>query len=322
MGSGSPKRKPTSTTSLKPQGKRKKYGLYCIVYLIFIDIHKTSCAISPYYLAYILRYVCFQLPIAVIFALKRTSMHSAVNPSISVDCVIFGFDGKDLMVLLIDLNRKNAANPSCREHKLPGSLILENEEIDAAANRTLLELTGLSDVYLRQFGVFSDPERIRKPEDLQWIADTYGVKVSRIVTITYYALVKIDKSILQPTVEGEVGWHRVQDIRNLAFDHKRILVNALELLTRQLLNEPIAFELLQKRFSVRQLQNLYEAILGFEIDNRNFRKKVLKFPFLKLLDEKEKLVSHKPARLYKFDKVAYEKEIKKSKLQLNFIRFF
>jgi len=252
-------------------------------------------------------------------------MVPSVNPSISVDCVIFGFDGKDLMVLLIDFQRtlsQNGATILKPDRKLPGSLILENEEIDAAANRTLTELTGLSDVYLRQFGVFSDPARISRAEDLEWIENTYGVKVSRIVTIAYYALVKIDKSILQPTAEGEVHWHRVQDIRSLAFDHKHILVKALEVLTRQLLNEPIAFEMLQKRFSVRHLQNLYEAILGIEIDNRNFRKKVLKFPFLKLLDEKEKEVDHKPARLYKFDRTAYDKEMKRSKLQLNFIRFY
>lgn len=248
-----------------------------------------------------------------------------VNPSISVDCVVFGFDGKDLMVMLIDFTLSQSLDGKIVEissRKLPGSLILENEEIDVAANRTLVELTGLNQVYLRQFGVFSDPSRINRVEDLQWIEKAYGVKVSRIVTITYYALVKIDKSILQNTSEGVVKWHRVQDIRSLAFDHKLILVKALEVLTRQLLNEPIAFELLQKRFSIRQLQNLYEAILGYDIDNRNFRKKVLKFPFLKQLEEKEKEVAHKPARLYKFDKAAFEKEVKRSKLQLNFIRFF
>ena len=252
-------------------------------------------------------------------------MASPVNPSISVDCVIFGFDGKDLLVLLIDFMRSqpiDGKNVIKADQKLPGSLILENEEIDVAANRTLQELTGLSQAFLRQFGVFSDPKRINRDEDLHWIEKTYGVKVSRIVTITYYALVKIDKSILQPSVEGEVHWQRVQDIRILAFDHKHILVKALEVLTQQLLNEPIAFELLQKRFSIRQLQNLYEAILGFEIDNRNFRKKVLKFPFLKQLDEKEKDVSHKPARLYRFDKAVYDKEMKHSKLQLNFMRFY
>jgi 8-oxo-dGTP diphosphatase len=252
-------------------------------------------------------------------------MVSHINPSISVDCVIFGFDGKDLKVLLIDFQRSpnEEGSPVPKvDLKLPGSLILDNEEIDAAANRTLTELTSLSQMYLRQFAVFSNPDRISKEEDCAWIEKTYGVKVSRIVTVAYYALVKIDKSILQPSLEGEAHWHSVQNIRSLAFDHKLILIKALEVLTQQLLNEPIAFELLQKRFSIRQLQNLYEAILRIEIDNRNFRKKVLKFSFLKLLDEKEREVAHKPARLYKFDKTAYDKEMKRSRLQLNFFRFY
>ena len=252
-------------------------------------------------------------------------MISHINPSISVDCVIFGFDGRELKVLIIDMMRSTAEEKNSAglpTMKLPGSLILDNEEIDAAATRTLTELTGVSKVFLRQFAVFSNPDRISRPEDSQWIESTYGVKVSRIVTVAYYALVKIDKSILQPSPEGEVHWYNVQSIKNLAFDHKLILIKALEVLTQQLLNEPIAFELLKTRFSIRQLQNLYEAILGIEIDNRNFRKRVLKFSFLKLLDEKEKEVAHKPARLYKFDKSAYEKEIKHNKLQLNFFRLY
>lgn len=248
-------------------------------------------------------------------------MTTPVNPSISVDCVIFGFDGKDLLVLLIKFSRKKGLNGEetiTSEYKLPGSLILENEEVEAAATRTLAELTGLNKVYLRQFGVFSDPHRISRPEDLLWIGQTYGVKVSRIVTIAFYALVKLDRSNLMPSIEGSSGWHRVQDIRNLAFDHKHILLSAMEVLTRQLLAEPIAFELLEKKFSVRTLQNLYEAILGVELDNRNFRKKVLAFPFLKPLEEKEKLVSHKPATLYDFDRVTYEKEINRSKRKFNY----
>lgn len=111
------------------------------------------------------------------------------------------------------------------------------------------------------------------------------------------------------------------DIWNLAFDHKSILLKALEVLRQQLLNEPIAFDLLPKRFTIRQLQNLNEAILGKEIDTRNFRRKVLNFPCIKPLDEKEKGVDHKPARLYVFDKLKYEKDIKlKMDYKLNFIR--
>jgi len=252
-------------------------------------------------------------------------MSSMVNPSISVDCVIFGFDGTELKVLLIEFGRmKDCSDPSQLklERKLPGSLIQEKEDLSAAAQRTLVELTGLTNIFLRQLYVFSDPNRISKPEDLEWIKNTYEVPTSRIVTVAYFALVKIDKSVLQHTVEGVSRWYGVQSIKQLAFDHKQILMKGLEVLSQQLLNEPIAFELLPKRFTIRQLQNLYEAILGIEIDNRNFRKKVLNVPCIKLLDEKEKGVAHKPARLYRFDKAMYEKDIKKKmKYNLNFIRF-
>ena len=246
------------------------------------------------------------------------------NPSISVDCVVFGFNESDLKVLLVDFIKDHESIDTTlnrHERKLPGSLIQEQEDLSSAAQRTLSEMTGLNDIFLRQLYVFSDPLRISKPEDLNWLERTYGVKVFRIVTVAYFALVKINKSVLQRTIEGEARWHSVLNIKQLAFDHKQILMKALEVLSQQLLNEPIAFELLPKRFTIRQLQNLYEAILGIEIDNRNFRKKVLIFPCIKALEEKEKGVAHKPARLYKFDKPMYEKDIKqKLKYNLNFIR--
>jgi len=251
-------------------------------------------------------------------------MTSTINPSISVDCVVFGFDDTELKVLLVDIIKEGESIDSLlvkREKKLPGSLIQEKEDLSSAAQRILSEMTGLNDIFLRQLYVFSDPDRISKPEDLLWIENTYGVKVHRIVTVAYFALVKINKSVLKHTVEGVSRWHSVLNIKHLAFDHKLILLKALEVLSQQLLNEPIAFELLPKRFTIRQLQNLYEAILGLEIDNRNFRKKVLNFPCIKPLEEKEKCVAHKPARLYKFDKLMYEKDIKqKMKYNLNFIR--
>lgn len=252
-------------------------------------------------------------------------MTSHVNPSISVDCVVFGFDGSNLKVLLVDfLNHSKAKQGFKVEEplqKLPGMLILDEEDLDTAAYRALHQYTNLENVYLKQFGVFSDPNRISKPDDLLWIEEEYGTKVSRIVTVAYFALVKLHSNLLKSHAVGEVDWYKIDEVRNLAFDHKTILMKALSTLTAQLLAEPIAFELLQKRFSIRQLQNVYEAILGIEIDNRNFRKKVLKMPFLKPLDEKERLVAHKPAQLYKFDKHVYEKEAKKNKPQLNFIRF-
>jgi 8-oxo-dGTP diphosphatase len=251
-------------------------------------------------------------------------MTSHVNPSISVDCVVFGFDGVNLRVLLIDFIRIKREAGSTKEEpqqKLPGMLILDEEDLDTAANRALKQYADLDSIYLKQFGVFSDPTRITNPDDLLWIENEYGVKTSRIVTVAYFALVKLNNNMLKPHVEGEVDWYKIDEVRTLAFDHKSILMKALNTLTAQLLSEPIAFELLQKRFTIRQLQNVYEAILGIEIDNRNFRKKVLKMPFIKPLEEKEKQVAHKPALLYKFDRHAYDKLARKYKPQLNFIRF-
>ncbi|MDP4185835.1 MAG: NUDIX hydrolase [Bacteroidota bacterium] len=248
-------------------------------------------------------------------------MGQLVNPSISVDIVIFGFDGLHLKVLLVrrDSSKvENSLKSAQCDHKLPGSLIFENEDLTTSAHRILKELTGLSDIYLRQLQVFSDPNRIKRSEDLDWITKNYGVEAHRIVTVAYYSLIKIDNSVIKRSVEGETSWSDVQTIRQLAFDHKQILLTALETLTRQLQTEPVAFELLPKKFTIRQLQNLYEAVLGTELDNRNFRKKVLKFSYLIPLEEKEKDVAHKPARFYRFDKTRYLKEVKR-KYNLSFI---
>ncbi|MDP4292736.1 MAG: hypothetical protein Q8908_16770 [Bacteroidota bacterium] len=153
-------------------------------------------------------------------------MKSIINPSISVDCVVFGFDDTELKVLLVDVIKDNLGDNSSKhniERKLPGSLIREQEDLSSAAQRTLSEMTGLNDIFLRQLYVFSDPLRVSKPEDLNWISKTYGVEVHRIVTVAFYALVKIDKSVLQHTIEGMARWHSALSIKHLAFDHKAFL---------------------------------------------------------------------------------------------------
>jgi 8-oxo-dGTP diphosphatase len=206
--------------------------------------------------------------------------------------------------------------------KLLGSLIQENEDLSQVAQKTINEITGLNDIFPRQLYVFSDPNRISKSEDLNWIEKTYGVRTHRIVTFAYYSLVMINKSVFQHTLASAARWHSVQEILHLAFDHKYILLKALEELKKQLLDEPIAFELLPKRFTIWQLLDLYNAVLGIEIDSRNFSRKVLNSPGIIPLNEKEKGVDHKPACLYKFDKRKYVKDIKqKMEYNLQFIRF-
>lgn len=229
-----------------------------------------------------------------------------LNPHVSVDCVVFGFDSRKLKVLLIE--KEKVANESEKSHKLklPGSLIFENEDLDASANRTLRELTGLDNIYLRQFHVFGSPERLTPEEDLNWLRITSSTNVERVVTIAYYSLIKLqDSDLTEKTI-----WHPVNEIPELVFDHNLIVNMALEQLQREIRTEPICFELLPKKFTIRQMQDLYEAILGIKMDNRNFRKKIMPLKFLVPLNEKEKGVSHKPALLYKFDRKLYAKHRK------------
>lgn len=242
-------------------------------------------------------------------------MNLLTNHSISVDCVIFGFDGAALKVLLI---RRCTKDDDLCDYKLPGSLIQENEDLSNAAYRVLRDHTGMSNIFLRQFSVFSDPTRI-SGDELEWLNAHYGVHTERVVTVTYYSLIKLsDKS--QPTRHNDTEWVDVQSVKRLAMDHKQILIEALTTLNKQFIQEPIAFELLPRKFTIRQLQNLYEAILGIEIDNRNFRKKVLSCGYLTATAEREKDVAHKPAIFYTFNKSRYEKDVKK-KTKLNFINW-
>ncbi len=229
-----------------------------------------------------------------------------LNPHVSVDCVIFGFHGGKLEVLLIE--REEIPKSSLKGHKLklPGNLITQSEDLDISAVRTLKELTGLDNIFLKQFGVFSSPGRLSPLEDLAWLRKTSGLMVDRVVTIAYYSLIKISES----NITERTLWHPVDDLPELIFDHNRIIRKALEALRQEIRSEPLCFELLPKKFTIRQMQNLYEEILGESMDNRNFRKKVKPLEFIIPLTEKEKEVNHKPAQLFKFDKKIYEKHRK------------
>ena len=239
-----------------------------------------------------------------------------INSSISVDCVIFGFDGTSLNVLLIKREQKNGIEEK-EDYKLPGSMIYEDETLSQAAYRVLAQTTGLENIYLKQLHVFSDPERVRG-EDLAWLNRFYQINTPRVVTVAYYSLVKLNDRILTYTMRKKAKWDDVQSIRSLELDHKEIVMCALETLSRELMQLHIAFELLPRKITIRQLQNLYEAVLGVEIDNRNFRKKILSSGYLIPTNEKEQGVAHKPAQYYIFNKTQYERE-QKSKFRLNFI---
>lgn len=199
--------------------------------------------------------------------------------AISVDCVIFGYDEKELKVLLIKSDLEEFAGL----HSLLGDLIKTDEDLETASYRILKERTGLDDVYLEQVQAFGSIDR--HPS-------------GRVITIAYYSLIDIKHHKLQLS-HNELNWHPVKAIKKMAFDHKMILDTCLNQLQEKVMEHPVIFNLLPEKFSLRELQELYEAILGIELDRRNFRKKISIKDWLIDIDEMENDVPHRPGKLYK-----------------------
>jgi len=241
----------------------------------------------------------------------------SINPHISVDCVIFGFSTNQLKVLLIQRDYTDEQGIPSRDHKLPGDFITTKEDLDLAAARTLSELTGLQNIFLKPFAVFGKPERINKKTDLNWFKKTTGTEIQRVVTTAYFALININDSKSDYALKNNASWIDINQVPRLAFDHQEIMSKGLNHLQDALRNEPIGFELLPEKFTIRELQTLYEVILNCRLDNRNFRKKILKAKYLVQLDEKQAGVAHKPAYFYGFDKNIYDNN-KKNSLGFNF----
>ena len=246
-----------------------------------------------------------------------TNQKALPNPHTSVDCVIFGFDGARLKVLLIKRAGQESEEPFAMKYKLPGDLIQYNEDLDRATERVLRELTGLQNIFLRQFKVFGDPGRIPDNDDRKWLEDTSGVKISRVVTTAYYALIKINKSKTESENDHHASWHTIDTLPPLIFDHKEIILTGLDRLRNEIRFEPLCFELLPGKFTIRQIQTLYEVILDQKLDNRNFRKKFLNSDYIDSLDEKQTGVAHKPATYYRFNRKKYL-ETRKDLLYYNF----
>lgn len=240
-----------------------------------------------------------------------------INPHISVDCVIFGFSSSQLKVLLIKREYTDSSGKIQQDHKLPGDFIAINEDLDLAAGRTLEEFTGLKDIYLQQFAFFGKPDRIYRKVDIEWLNSTTGHDIQRVVTAAYYSLINITESSSESAIKNNAAWIDIQQVPDLAFDHYAIIMKGLAHLQLTLRHEPIGFKLLPEKFTIRELQSLYEVILGCTMDNRNFRKKILKSKYLVQLEEKQSGVAHKPAYYYRFDKNIYEKHTKES-LGFNF----
>ncbi len=236
-------------------------------------------------------------------------------PNLSVDCVILGFDAQEQQLKTLVYNEEIFQNAGNKNWKFPGSLIPHGEDLDHSAQKILKELTGLNHVCLKQFHAFGNPHRIKSKEEKNWAKKHYGIKINRVVTIAYYALIRIDESNPeQKNIKDNLKWISVHQSDNLAFDHSEILRYALSVLRKDvLLQEVNMFELLPQKFTITQLQSLYEAIMDQELDKRNFRRKISKAKYIQASNEKQKGVAHKPALLFSIDK----KEFEKSKTSIN-----
>ncbi len=232
-----------------------------------------------------------------------------LNPNVSVDCVIFGFDGEKLNILLIDRKRKGLLG---QDPAIPGDLIRESENLDRAAGRILKELTSLENIFLEQFHSFGDPNRISREKDIEWLKSIRAEPDARVITVAYYSLVRSDSyEVAASSFATRAYWQPIDSVPELAFDHNQIIERALENLKFRIKYQPIGFELLPEKFTLRQLRKLYESILGIEIDKRNFRRKILKTKYLLALEEKQCGVPHKPAQFYRFDRHLYD-QVKQS----------
>jgi 8-oxo-dGTP diphosphatase len=245
-------------------------------------------------------------------------MSYTIIPNLSVDCVIFGFDSVNLNVLLVERTLINKTNDSVQftDYTLTGNHVLEGEDIDQAANRILKGLTGLDSIYLEQFQTFGSPNRLSSENDQLWIK-SLGLNIaSHVITVGYFSLINSSQIKLPEHLERKVRWFPVNELPDLAFDHLDILQKALERLQLKLRQEPIGFELLPQKFTLTQVQNLYESVLGIRLDPRNFRKKIAQMKYLIRLNEKQKGVRHKPAQYYLFSRDVYERT-KKERLDFS-----
>jgi 8-oxo-dGTP diphosphatase len=230
---------------------------------------------------------------------------SELNPNVSVDCVIFGFDLEKLNVLVIDRGENQLAENV--RLALPGNLIYNNENLEQAAYRVLEELTSLKDIYLEQIGAFGDPNRICKEADRAWLQSIRAEPEARVITVAYFSLVKMEDYMPHAaSFAKNAAWIPANEITDLAFDHYDILQAARNKLKEKIKIQPIGFNLLPEKFTLSQLHKLYESILDKELDKRNFRRKVQKLDILTQLNEKQEGVPHKPSELYKFNEEKYQ----------------
>ncbi len=241
---------------------------------------------------------------------RQNGNSQVIDIHVSVDCVVIGFDGEQFRVLLVRQIGKQT-DGKFNDWKLPGSPIYVDEDLDDAAKRVLTELTGLKNIRMNQFKAYGSKDRTADPRDVMWLEHFHLIsegRVGRIVTVAYLSLLKIDRHNKQLTSTYDARWVPVSEVGPLAFDHNRILVDALEVVRHYVETSPSAmFDLLPRKFTASQLRVLYQLIYNKEFDVRNFHKKIALMPYVVPLEEKEQGVAHRAARYYRFDRKIYNK---------------
>lgn len=208
--------------------------------------------------------------------------HEQPRMLVSVDCIVFGFDGRELRVLI----GKRQMDPGRGEWSVYGGFVRSNESIDDAANRVLIELAGLRNQYLRQVGAFGRIDR--DPGE-------------RVISIVYYALINVNDYDEKLREKHGVEWMAINDLPPLYSDHRSMIQKARQMMRETITHEPIGFRLLPKLFTLTQLQKVYEAISGEELDKRNFRKYINDMYYLERTELIDKKSSKRGAHLYRFN---------------------
>ena len=208
---------------------------------------------------------------------------------VSVDCIIFGFDGTGLQLLI----GKRQMDPGRGEWSLYGGFVGSNENLEDAANRVILELTGMKGLYIRQVGAFGRVDR--DPGE-------------RVISVAYCTLINVEDYDDRLRVEHDLEWVSLNTLPQLYSDHNKMITDAIAQIRRRINHEPLSFKLLPGLFTLTQLQHVFEAVMGEEIDKRNFRKRVKDIEFIEKTDLIDKVTSRRGAALYRFNKKAYEEE--------------
>ncbi len=237
--------------------------------------------------------------------------HQQYLPHISIDPVIFGYHDQQLKILLLKWVGLNGWG-------LPGGFIRRREPLSRAVHRVLQERTGLDDVFLQQFHIFGDsPYRVQGQRASEF-AEKYGLTVDddswlfeRTLSVSYFALVDYVKvSVRTDFFTNEYQWCDVSAIPPLLFDQNEVVEKALTTLRLQLYHQPIGYNLLPEKFTLPEIHRLYETILGKELDQRNFSKKLVGLGLIRKLDERRAIGPHRSPFLYQFEKEAYENALK------------